>query len=447
MNSEQAGDQQGAGYARVLTFRDLVVYGLVYVAPMAPWSTFAYVYALSGGRAVLAYVAGITCMFFAANSYKQMVEAVPGPGSVYAYARVAMGTGAGFLAGWMVLLDYLLIPALMYVMAGVALNTLIPDVPRWVWIVGFAGFGLSVNLLGIGLSAQVNKGFLLLQLAGVALFVVWAFHARGFEASFPASAIWNAKEGSAGLFAATAICVLAFLGFDAITTLSEEVKPEQRHLVGRSIITVLLIIGAITVVQTWMMSGLAIGYPFTDLASGAFDMASVRLSPVLGSTMAWIIALVTGIALTPPMLTAVSRVLQAMAAGGQLPSFLGRIHPKYGVPHLALIFATAVSVAIALAFMQLPDELTSIVNFGALAAYAAVHISVVVLLAVRNRSGRWIVHLVFPVVGLVAIVAVASQFSFLALVIGVVWFAAGVLYFSLLKVFARSAANRRVDIA
>lgn len=434
-------------FAKVLSFRDLVVYGLVYLAPIAPWATFAYVHSLSGGRAVLAYIAGIVCMFFTASSYKQMVEAVPGPGSVYAYARAAMGTGAGFIAGWMVLLDYLLIPALMYVLAAVALNTLVPEIPRWIWIFGFAGFGLGVNWFGIGMSARFNKFFLLLQLAAVAVFIVWALWARGFEASFPSEAIWNGTGDAAGLFAATAICVLAFLGFDAISTLSEEVRPDQRHLIGTSIIMVLLIMGAITVVQSWIMSGLAVGFKFNDLAAGAYEMAAAKLSPVLSSGMAWVVAAVAGIALTPPMLTAVSRVLQAMSAGGQLPAVLSHLHPKFGVPHKALLFATTISVSIALVFMEVPDTLTGIVNFGALAAYGAVHLSVLALLVVKNGSRRWLVHILFPLLGLGVIVAVATQFSRMALILGGVWLVAGIIYYAMLKIFRRNASDMRVDIA
>lgn len=416
------------------------------MAPIAPWATFAYVHDLSGGRVVLAYIAGIICMFFTASSYKQMVQAVPGPGSVYAYAKTAMGTGAGFIAGWMVLLDYLMIPALMYVLAAVALNTLIPEIPRWAWILGFAGFGLSVNWLGISMSAKFNKVFLLLQLGAVAIFLVWALSERGIDSSFPISALWNKDGDAAGLFAATSICVLAFLGFDAITTLTEEVKPDQRHLVGNSILTVLLIIGAIFVVQTWVMSGMAAGYKFQDLASGAYEMGSAELSPILGSGMAWVVAIVAGIALTPPMLTAVSRILYAMADGGQLPGSLAQLHSKYGVPHVALLSSTAISVGVALTFMSLPDILTGIVNFGALAAFASVHVSVLVLFRIKNRSKRWFVHVVFPIIGVGVIVAIGSQFSTLALVVGGAWTLVGLIYYGALRRFKTSASSARLDM-
>ncbi|MEC4722707.1 APC family permease [Noviherbaspirillum sp. CPCC 100848] len=436
-------------FAKVLTFRDLIIYGLVYLAPIGPWATFAYVYDLSGGAAVLAYLIGIICMYFTANSYKEISGEVRGAGSVYGYAREAMGVGPGFIAGWMVLLDYLMIPALMYVFAGIALNTLMPEVPKWVWILIFAGISLAINWYGVVMSARANLIFLCVQVLAVVAFVGWALAvAPGpISTAFPMDAVWSSAITPQGMFAATSICVLAFLGFDAITTLTEEVRPEQRHLVGRAVVSCLLIIGVIAVVQTWVMSGLAKGFAFSDLASGVYDMAGAKVSPMAGHAMAWIAALVTGLSITPPMLAAVARVLHAMADGGQLPAGLSKLHSRYHVPQRTLCLASVISIVIALTFIEMPEELTGIVNFGALAAYLAVHLSVIALLAVKRRSGRWIAHLVVPVIGITIIVVVATQMSNSALYLGLGWFAAGLVYYALLKRFRQSAAATPIGAA
>src|SRR3979490_2291676 len=118
---------------RVLTFWDLVIYGLVYVSPVGPWSTWGFAGALSGGVVALVYLLGALALSFTAISYAQMCAEVPDAGSVYAYARHSMGETVGFLAGWMVLLDYLLLPALMYVFCGVSLSLFIPVIPSWAW--------------------------------------------------------------------------------------------------------------------------------------------------------------------------------------------------------------------------------------------------------------------------------------------------------------------------
>jgi amino acid transporter len=442
--SSQPGESSGTGhFAKVLSFRDLVIYGIVFVAPIAPWGTFAYVYDLSGHAAVAAYVIGVVCMYFTAHSYKEICTQVPSSGSVYAYVRHAMGVGPGFIAGWMVLLDYLLIPALMYVIAGVALNTFLPDIPRWVWVLVFAGFSLAVNWFGIAFTARVNILFLVVQLVAVAGFLGWAvlkLKANG-ESVFPFSTLWSPGVTASGLFAGTSICILAFIGFDAITTLTEEVKPCQKHLIGRSIVVVLLFIGAVAVLQSWVLSALSKGFAFKDLASGVYDLTGARVSPAAGVIMAWTAATVTGIAITPPMLAAVSRVLCAMAEGGQMPKFLTVLHKRHQVPHRALAVSTALSVAIALIFAAHPDELTGIVNFGALCAYVGVHLSVLVLLGFRRRSGRWFAHVLCPIAGIVIIVAVATQMTSTALELGFGWMVFGILYYIALKAFRKSALD------
>ncbi len=115
---------------RTLTFRDLVVYGLLFIAPMAPVGVFGTLDAKSHGAVALVY---LVAMAFTAYSYAQMVRVAPRAGSVLTYARVGLGEGPGFIAGWMTMLDYLLIPAVAYLFSGIAMEELVPSVDRWVW--------------------------------------------------------------------------------------------------------------------------------------------------------------------------------------------------------------------------------------------------------------------------------------------------------------------------
>ena len=78
-----------------------------------------------------------------------MAKAMPVAGSVYTYAGRSMGPTAGFLAGWAMLLDYMLVPSLMYLMTAVALAAIIPGVPKWVWIAGMLAVNGAANLTGI----------------------------------------------------------------------------------------------------------------------------------------------------------------------------------------------------------------------------------------------------------------------------------------------------------
>src|SRR5271168_2660492 len=119
---------------RSLRYWDLVLYGLAYIAPFAPLSTLGFVWSESNGLIVLAYVLGSVCMYFTAQSYATMTEQLPTAGSVYGFARQCLGPFPGFIAGWMILLDYLLIPSFVYVLIAVALETLLPGIDRALWI-------------------------------------------------------------------------------------------------------------------------------------------------------------------------------------------------------------------------------------------------------------------------------------------------------------------------
>ena len=434
-------NKQASDFAKVLRFRDVVVFGIVVVALGGPWGTFAFVYDLANGAAALAYLIGMAAMFLTAWSYKQMADAISGPGSAYAYARAAMGPRAGFMTGWMVLLDYILLPALLFVMAAVALTAFIPAVPRAAWVVLLAAYSLGVNWFGIRMAGRVNLIMVVVQLFMVLAWLVGAFAALGWSlpAMLPADALWNDNVRLPGLFTATSICILAFLGFDAVTTLSEEMLPERRHLLGWAVPVVLLICGGFSILQGWVMSAIADGYIFRDLASGVVDMTHDRISEVGGVVMAWSMAAMIGVGVAPPTVAAGARVLQAMGAARQLPPFLGNLHPRWQVPNVALLVTIGISALIALFFVDYVDQLTSIVNFGALSAFCSVHLAVIVLLFRKRTSGRIASHLVVPVAGIILILSIASQMNVTALALGAIWVCLGVIRLLLMPGTAREA--------
>jgi len=155
---------------RSLSTLDLIVYGLIFMVPIAPFGIYGAVMSISEGMVVLAYLIGMVGMIFTAFSYWRMSEEFPISGSVYGYATHAIGKGVGFVSGWAILLDYILIPALLYVVAAVALGAIIPTVPFWVWIVGFVAINTVINVLGINFTAKFNWVMLVFE---VIVFIVF----------------------------------------------------------------------------------------------------------------------------------------------------------------------------------------------------------------------------------------------------------------------------------
>jgi amino acid transporter len=420
---------------QVLTFWDLVIYGLAYVAPVGPWSTFGFAYDLSGGLVALVFAVGALALSFTALGYAQMCNEVPEAGSVYAYARYSMGDTVGFLAGWMVLLDYLLIPALMFVFCGVSLNLFIPAVPRWAWVLIVAAYNLGVNWFGVETSARFNRGSLMLQFALVAAVLASAFFVihRDAMPAFTLEPWWKPHPNISGVFAGASLCVMSYLGFDAISTLSAEVRPDQRPLIGRAIIFSIVALGTLAVVNVWTLSDLSDEYHFNDWATAAFELIGGRISPAFGRFVTWSVAIVTAISVTPPMVTAVARILYAMAENGEMPRILARLHPRYRVPHVAIVASGSLSIAVALTFANEFDQLTSMVNFGALTAFLAVNASVVALFMVRRRSKKLLIHLFVPLLGIGTILAVMTQMSKVGLSVGTVWLLVGIATYGVLR--------------
>lgn len=256
-SAPQGQDLEKYGYtqqlARSLGFRDLVVYGLVFMVPIAPFGIFGGVFQGSGGMVALAYAIGMLAMMFTAHSYAQMSRAFPMAGSVYSYAGRGIGRPFGFLSGWMILLDYILVPALLYLIAAVAMNSQVDSVPVWIWLIGFVVLNTVVNWLGIEMTARINKIMLVAELIVLALFLAFGISALAQgKGNVSLHAFYDSGTFSWSLiFGAVSIAVLSFLGFDGISTLAEENR-ESARAIGRAMMAALLLAGALFIVQTWI---------------------------------------------------------------------------------------------------------------------------------------------------------------------------------------------------
>jgi amino acid transporter len=422
---------------RTLKYSDLVLYGLAYISPFAPFTTLGFVWKESNGLIVLAYVLGSVCMYFTARSYATMVSTVANAGSVYGFAQFALGPFAGFIAGWLVLLDYLLIPAFCFVSFGIAMNTLLPGTDRTVWIVLVIVLTTLVNWFGIKVTSRANFVAVAIQVIVVVGFVALAYLAlrsgKGtgrltIDPLFTPSALAGAH-----IFGATSICIMSFLGFDAVSTLSEEVVGGDRRIVARSIIDVLLISSFIFIGVTWVLGNLMSGYNLRDPATAIYDVAAWAIAPWVAQVLAWTNATVVALSTAIPTQVGVARVVYAMGRDRQLPPILAKLHPRHATPYVAMLTTAALSLVIALYFEQSLDELTSIVNFGALSAFLLLHASVLGYFAIKGRSRSWFVHWLVPICGILVVVMVLAGMSASALTVGVAWLVVGVGYGLALK--------------
>ena len=437
-------DIEGFGYRqelrRALGTRDLIVYGMIFMVPIAPFSVFGFVWHDARGMVPLAYLVGLVGMFFTAMSYAAMSQAFPMAGSVYSYVQRGLHDVAGFFSGWLILLDYILVPALLYIFSAVALRPLLPAVPQWLWLVGFVGFNAVVNLIGVQLSARVNLCMLAMELVTLALFMALglaALHAGRGAGALTLRPVYDPAVFSlATVTGATSIAVLSFLGFDGISTLAEESRG-GRSAVGRATVWSLALVGVMFIAQTWIASDLARGMTFAAPETAFYEIAELAGGPWLRTLSLGAVVLASGVANAMAAQAAVARILYAMARDGKLPRVLARVHPRYQTPYVSTLVVAGVSLLVGMAFENRADDLSRIVNFGALSGFLLLHLSVIVHFFVRGRSRNWLRHLLMPLGGLVVIGYVLYEMDSSAKIMGGVWIAAGIVYFIILTRVAR----------
>ena len=428
---------------RALSFWDLLIYGLIFMVPIAPFGIYGYILDGSKGMVALAYVIGLVGMIFTAFSYAQMSRAFPIAGSVYSYAGRGITQPVGFLAGWAILLDYILVPALLYIVGATALTAFVPGVPAWAWVLAFIAFNTIVNYLGVEFTARFNRIALILELAVLALFVVIGVIAvaRGTNgAHFSTTPIYDPHTFSLSVvMGAVSIAVLSFLGFDGISTLAEEQHGNERT-VGRATVSALLVVGVLFIVQTWVAALIVPREQLHNLDTAFYDVAGVAGGHWLKVLTAVATALAWGIANALAAQAATSRLLFSMARDARLPRFLAKVHPRRKVPTNATLLVAAISVLVGLALVSRIALLTSLVNFGALFSFLLLHVSVVNHYVVRGRSRNFLMHLVSPVIGFLVVGYVWISMDRNAKIGGFTWLVIGAALLAFYQVTGRGTS-------
>ncbi|MFI6120084.1 APC family permease [Streptomyces sp. NPDC051064] len=422
---------------RTLGFRDLVVYGLLFIAPMAPVGVFGTLDAKSDGAVALVYLVATVVMAFTAFSYAQMVRVAPLAGSVFAYARKGLGEGPGFIAGWMAMLDYLLIPAVAYLFSGIAMNALVPEVSRWVWTAIAVVVTTLLNLWGVRAAARVGFAVLAMEIVVLLVFVVSAvvvLARDGAQRGWLSPLTGDTGFSMTAVLGAVSVAVLSYLGFDAIASFAEEVTGGSAK-VARAVLFCLVLAGALFVVQSYL-AALLEPVSSAELAADPVRRGSAFYDAVDASVGSWLhdlVAVSKAIGAAFAALAgqaAAGRLVFAMGREDRLPSFLSRVDSRSGVPRVAIACAAVVTLVAAVWAARRDDgldHLVSVVNVGALTAFVLLHASVVGWFAVRRMEGppSWWRHIVVPVVGAGVLVAVILEATTSAQLVGLCWLGIG----------------------
>lgn len=434
---------------RVLKLKSLVLYGFAYMMPLTLFTSYGIVQEVTHGMLAFAYLICTLAMVFTGLSYMQMVKVYPMAGSVYSYAQRSINPHIGFLGGWTILMDYLLMPILCYVCAAIYLQTLFPQLPTALIVIVLVVAMAIVNYVGIKMTSIVNNTLVILQFIFLIAFLMFVFNwlskGNGAGTFVSVDAFFNSYEfgqegvGWSALFSGASILAISFLGFDAVTTVAEEaIQPEKN--IGRAILIICIGAGALFVFEAYMYQ---LAWPegwkaFVDVDSAAFEL----VGRVAGDTMGYIFSAAyvvgcVGTALASQ--TSATRILFGMGRDGVLPKkIFAHVNEKHQTPTYNIIIIALISL---LAMFVSLDFIISIINFGALTGFVLVNLSVIGCYFVRKKKRRGmkniVSYLILPLLGACICAAVWLGLDSSSKILGFIWLFVGVVYLAITTNFFR----------
>ena len=417
-------------FDRKLKLYHVVAIGLAYMSPFAVFDTFGIAADISSGYVPTAYVIVFTAIFFTALSYGKLVKIYPVAGSVYTYTKNIINPYLGIMVGWVTFIAYLALPMINALLARIYLSAGFPEIPGWAWIVGLIVLITILNIFGVRLAASVNVLLVFLQVLIGIIFIVLNIRAikMGPEHFLTLKEMIPATGEIPELFAGAALLALAFIGFDAITTLSEEtINP--RKVIPRAIIIVASIGGVFFFTVTYFMQSLFRDVSiFNDIEGASPEIAymiggNLFLSIFLGGAFFSVFA--SGLAAQ----MSASRLLYAMGRDKVIPKRLfGYLNPKFSTPIINIVIVGL--LAMSAIFLDL-ELATSLINIGAFTAFSFVNICVISLFF-KNKENRSFVsmlsNVVGPVIGLLFIIYLWISLDKVSLLIGFIWTLVGFVY-------------------
>ncbi len=411
---------------RALGVPSLIAYGLTSMGVLSVVAVYGAGTQISNGHLPAAYVAAVVAMLFTAHSYGRMARYVPLTGGAYAYATRAFGGPVGFLTGWAMLLDYLFLPMVNFLLFGLYFNSLFTGVPVQVAVLICMVLVGIFSIIGVSWVQRMNFVIVIASVVVIVVFVVLAvINAPDLSLHNVIGPLTAGDGGIGPIVAASAIVAFAFLGFDGVSTLSEETRNPTRD-VPRGIVLSTLCAGLGYIV--FAVAGSLIVPDWTTLTN--LDAAGTELMDHAGGNtlkVVFVVVNVLGIVLcgTAAQMS-VSRVLFAIGRDGVLPSALARLHQRFLTPYVAALVVSAFSI-IAL-FITL-NQAVYMINFGALVAFAMVNLATikVVFGDLRQRGPMGILrNLVMPIIGFGFIAWLWTSLAWFTFMVGGVWLAIGV---------------------
>jgi len=448
----------GPTLRRTLTLTDLILYGIIVIQPVAPMSVFGVLSDRGRGHVVTAVLIAMVAMLFTGISYGRMARAYPSAGSAFTYVAQEVNPAVGYITGWSMVMDYMLNPLICTVWCAGQANQFAPGVPAWIWKIFFAVVFTLLNIRGIKTSARINTGMAIAMGAVVvAVFIAAAryiFGAAPHEAAYYTRPFYDPHTFTwGGVFGCTSIAVLTYIGFDGISTLSEEAENPRRNILLATVLTC-VVIGILSAGEVYIAQLIwPASQPFPDINTAYSYVAGRSWAPlfkIVGFTL-----LIANFGSGLGSQIGAARLLYGMGRSNALPkSFFGAVDEKHRIPRnnvfvvgaVALIGAFLLEIVAGYRTYSLGSGVLSwetvknilnggeayglgaeMLNFGALIAFMGVNLAAFLRYYVRSNEKK-LGFLIPPILGFVICFGLWINLSKPAIIVGSIWMAAGIAF-------------------
>jgi amino acid transporter len=436
---------------RTLTLWDLIFYGIVLIQPIAPVPLYGVAQKLSDGHFVTIILIALFAMLITAVSYGRMGALYPTAGSAYTYVGKGLNPHLGFLAGWAMILDYLLQPLINTVWISTALHErYLHQVPFEVWAALIIAIMTLLNLAGVKSSSNANKVLLAIMSVVVVFFVVLAikflYGGQGWAGLFSLQPLYDPKTFSAPkILTATSFAALTYIGFDGVTTLAEDVENPKRNVLLAVVLTCIFA-GVCSGIEAYLGARVWPDWrSFPNLETAFMDICSRVGGVVLFNAMGFILIVAAfGSGLTGTL--GAARLLFGMGRDGVLPKkFFGHLKPGSSTPtfNILLIGGLAFVGAVLLNYIgSAYQHAGELLNFGAFLAFMGVNLACFWQFSVKRQQGyqtKFLTDTLLPIIGFLFCLLIWVNLNIIAKTVGGIWFAIGILYVGYKTNWFRSA--------
>ena len=425
---------------RTLGLWNLIIIGMVIVQPTAPMGIYGVISNKAHGHVVTTILIAMIAMLFTAVSYGRMARVYPSAGSAYTYVGQEMHSALGYVVGWGMVMDYLINPLICTAFCAKAAMNIVPGFSFYLWILFFAAFFTWLNLRGIKTSAQLNEalcaGMVIVVLLFLGCVVRTLWHAHYDPGFFTHPFYDPATFHSSNIFAGTSVAVLTYIGFDAISTFSEEVRNPRRNILLATVL-VCLITGLLSGLEVYAAQLIWGSKPFaSESVESAFALVSGKAGGMVLFQVVNFTLLIANLGSGMGSQMAAGRLLYGMGRGNALPkAFFGAIEPKRRIPRNNIVAVGAFALVGAGLLEFFAGRLgggayeigAQCLNFGAFIAFMGVNAAAFVH-HLRHEKSQYLSGLLSPALGFLICAFIWVNLSSKALVLGSVWMVAGIAY-------------------